>query len=45
MKWIIRHTERLFPTDSKWLKSDRYQENEYDMPITSKGKKYLKKDI
>lgn len=45
MKWIIRHTERLLPTDSKWLKSERYQENEYDMPITSKGKKYLKKAV
>jgi len=45
MKWIIRHTERLLPTDSKWLKSDRYQENKHDLPITTKGKKYLKKAV
>lgn len=45
MKWIIRHTERLLKTDKKWKKSSRFKENEHDMPITSRGKKYLKNAV
>ena len=45
MKWVIRHTERLLRSDQKWKKTDRFKENEYDMPITSKGKKYLIKAV
>jgi len=39
MKWIIRHSERIDINKKKWESHKRFKENEYDVPITEKGKK------
>ena len=39
MKWIVRHSERVDIDKKKWEAHKRFKENQYDVPITKRGKK------